>query len=136
MLIVVIGIDFMVQWHRRAHRKYTGGKYHTDRKKRKAELGRHFGETRQGETRRKLIRTRGGNRKVRLYQAQFVNVSTKEGTTKVNISDVTDNPANRNYARRKIITAGAIIETPKGLARITSRPGQTGVINAVLLEKN
>ena len=126
----------MVQWHRRAHRKSNGGKYHADRKKRKAELGRHFGEPKEGENRRKLIRTRGGNRKVRLYQAQHVNVSTNEGTKRVDISDVTDNPANRNYARRKIITAGAIVETSMGPARITSRPGQSGVIYAVLLEKS
>lgn len=124
----------MVQWHRRSKRKYTGGKYHKDRKKRKAELGRYFGETHQGETIRKLIRTRGGNKKVRLYQEQFVNVSTPSGTKRYKILDVLDNPANRNYARRKIMTAGAVIETEQGQVRITSRPGQTGVISGVLIE--
>ena len=125
----------MVQWHRRSNRKYTGGKYHQDRKKRKSELGRFSGETRQGETRRKLIRTRGGNKKARLYQEQFVNVSTQTGTKRFKILDVLDNPANRNYARRKIMTAGAVIETEQGQVKITSRPGQSGVISGVLIEK-
>jgi small subunit ribosomal protein S8e len=125
----------MVQWHRRSRRKYTGGKYHKDRKKRKSELGRHFGETRQGETNRKLIRTRGGNRKIRLFQDKFINVSTSSGTTRVEILDVIDNPANRNYARRKIMTAGAEVATSLGPAKITSRPGQTGVISGILIEK-
>lgn len=125
----------MVQWHRRSNRKYTGGKYHKDRKKRKAELGRYFGETRQGQTKRKLIRCRGGNIKVRLYQEQFVNVSTSSGTKKHKIIDILDNPANRNYARRKIMTAGAIVETEVGQVKITSRPGQSGVLNGILVEK-
>ncbi|HHC19323.1 MAG TPA: 30S ribosomal protein S8e, partial [Euryarchaeota archaeon] len=33
-----------------------------------------------------------------------------------------------------IITKGTIIETEVGLARVTSRPGQVGIINAVLIQ--
>jgi small subunit ribosomal protein S8e len=33
-----------------------------------------------------------------------------------------------------IITKGAVIETDAGKARVTSRPGQHGVVNAVLLK--
>lgn len=124
----------MVQWHGRSKRRASGGKVHKHRKKRKCELGRYFGETRQGETRRKIIRTRGNNRKVRLLQEKFANVTTKEGSTKrVEILDVVGNPADRNFARRKIMTGGAMIRTELGVARITSRPGQTGVINAVVV---
>ena len=127
----------MVQWHGRSNRKSTGGKYHSLRKKRKAELGRHFGETRQGETKRKLVRTRGGSRKVRLLQEKFANVTTHDGKTqKVEILDVIGNPADRNYARRKIMTSSAIIRTSLGDAKITSRPGQSGVINAVIISND
>jgi small subunit ribosomal protein S8e len=34
-----------------------------------------------------------------------------------------------------VITKGAILQTPLGQARVTSRPGQHGVVNAVLVQK-
>ena len=43
------------------------------------------------------------------------------------------NSANPNYVRRNIITKGAIVETPEGNAKVTSRPGQDGVINGILI---
>jgi small subunit ribosomal protein S8e len=46
-----------------------------------------------------------------------------------------ENPANRNFARMNILTKGAIVDTEVGSIRITSRPGQHGLVNAVLLEK-
>jgi len=49
---------------------------------------------------------------------------------------VVRNPANVDYDRRGVITKGAVVETPKGLARVTSRPGQNGVINTVLIGEN
>lgn len=125
----------MVQWHGRSNRKSTGGKYHSLRKKRKYELGRYFAETRQGEPKRKLVRTRGGNQKVRLLRHNQANVTTPDGKThRVDILDVVGNPANRNLARRKIMTSSALIRTEFGVAKITSRPGQSGVINAVIVE--
>jgi len=53
---------------------------------------------------------------------------------KVRIASVIENGANPNYVRRNLLTKGAIIKTEIGNARIMSRPGQDGVINAVLLE--
>jgi small subunit ribosomal protein S8e len=50
----------------------------------------------------------------------------------VKIKTVKENTANRNFIRRNIITKGAVIETEKGLAIVTSRPGQAKMINAVL----
>jgi len=44
------------------------------------------------------------------------------------------NPANINYVRRNLLTKGAIITTDLGRARIVSRPGQDGVVNAVLIQ--
>jgi small subunit ribosomal protein S8e len=47
---------------------------------------------------------------------------------------VTKNPANKDYERRGVITKGAVLETEIGLAKVLSRPGQDGVINAVLIK--
>ncbi|HDJ25717.1 MAG TPA: 30S ribosomal protein S8e, partial [Candidatus Bathyarchaeota archaeon] len=58
------------------------------------------------------------------------------GETKtVDILRVVKNPANVDYDRRGVITKGTIIETPIGRAVVTSRPGQDGVVNAVLLKE-
>jgi small subunit ribosomal protein S8e len=49
------------------------------------------------------------------------------------IIKVVENSANPNYVRQNIITKGSIIETEKGKAKVTSRPGQHGVVNAILV---
>ncbi|MCK5560714.1 MAG: 30S ribosomal protein S8e, partial [Thermoplasmata archaeon] len=46
-----------------------------------------------------------------------------------------ENSANPFYVRRNIINKGAIIDTELGNARVTSRPGQHGMINAILITK-
>ena len=86
---------------------------------------------------RRRIRVRGGNYKVRLVKALYANVTIpSQGVTKrVRILRVVENPASQDYSRRGIITKGAIIQTELGRARVTSRPGQDGVVNAVLLEE-
>jgi small subunit ribosomal protein S8e len=77
----------------------------------------------------------GGNEKACALRAQFANVTNPaDGTTKkAKIETVEENGANPNYVRRNLLTKGAIIRTEIGRARIMSRPGQDGVINAVLL---
>ena len=120
-------------------RKPSGGKKGKHRKvKRKYELGRYPTETRPGDKDvRKLQRVRGGNYKIRLLKAAYANVFIKSQMKcmKVRILRVIENPCNRDYSRRGIITKGAIINTEIGLAKVTSRPGQDGVINAVLIEE-
>jgi len=119
-------------------RKRTGGKKRPWRKKRKYELGSFPTETVLGpEEVRKVERRRGGNLKVRLVKARKASVADPEtGETKtVEILRVVKNPANVDYDRRGVITKGTIIETPLGRAVITSRPGQDGVVNAVLLRE-
>jgi small subunit ribosomal protein S8e len=86
---------------------------------------------------RKPIRTMGNNRKTIALTADIayvVDPKTKK-TTKTEIITVVENAANIHYVRRNIMNKGAIINTKIGKARITSRPGQSGTINAVLLEK-
>ncbi|MFA4647800.1 30S ribosomal protein S8e [Pyrococcus kukulkanii] len=127
----------MAIWQGRSLRKPSGGRIVLARKKRKRELGREPANTRVAEQdKRKIIRTYGGNRKVRLMAAAYANVFDKTGKgRKVRIIRVIENPANRQFARRNIITRGAIIETELGKAKVTSRPGQDGVVNAILLEE-
>ncbi len=126
----------MARSQRRSRRKPTGGLYKKDRKKRKAELGRPNTETHVGSVKRRKIRVRGGNFKLRLLRADKANVylPSEKRTVSAEIVDVEDNPANKDFARRKIITKGAIIQTSVGKAVVTSRPGQHGIINAVLIE--
>ncbi len=72
--------------------------------------------------------------KIKIVKAAVVNVSDPETgkTEKLEILDVVSNPANADYDRRGVITKGTIIRTEKGLARIVSRPGQTGSLSAVI----
>ncbi|MFQ5818425.1 MAG: 30S ribosomal protein S8e [Candidatus Heimdallarchaeota archaeon] len=127
----------MVKWQGRSRRKSSGRRYRAYRKKRKYELGRPPTETLIGPVKKKIIRTMGGNRKIRLQRTEEVNIfdPTKGTTRNVKVLDVLDNEANKDFTRRKVITRGALIETELGRARVTSRPGQHGIINAVLLKE-
>lgn len=93
--------------------------------------------TKVGETKSKTERTIGDNTKHKLLSVDKANVvdpkTKKHSVTK--ITNVADNPANKNYVRRKIITKGALIETEKGKAKVTSRPWQSKVVNAVLVNE-
>ena len=83
----------------------------------------------------KYIRARGNILKIRTRQADSVNLynpSTKTFSI-AKIKTISDNPANRNYIRRNIMTRGTVIDTEHGKARITNRPGQEGAINAILI---
>jgi len=127
----------LVIWHGRSRRLPTGARRKKFRKKRKYEMGRDPAETILGPDKRKIIRTRGGNTKVRLLSTEYANVVDPDsGTTKkVKIVDVLENPANIDYSRRGVITKGAVIKTEMGIARVTSRPGQNGVVNAILIRE-
>ncbi|HKZ24002.1 MAG TPA: 30S ribosomal protein S8e [Thermoplasmata archaeon] len=126
----------MALWQGRSKRKSTGGRYRPIRKKRKREIGREQQYAFVGANRLKLYRTQGANRKVRVLSAEVANVLDRRtaSTKKVKIVTVKANPANPNFVTRNIITKGSTIQTEIGLARVTSRPGQDGVINAVLIE--
>lgn len=122
-------------WQGKSLRKFTGSRLKKGRKKRKFELGGEHQETKIGTRKHAISRTRGGNDKVKLPVAEFANVlDSKTGACKkVKILTVADNTANQHYVRRNIVTKGAIIETESGKARVLSRPGQDGNINAVLI---
>ena len=118
-------------------RKKTGGRKRAYRKKRKSESGREPIDTVIGPEKKKKVWSRGGNVKINLVRAEFANITDPKThkTERTKILDVEDNPADKDYARRKIITKGAIISTEKGRAKVTSRPGQDGQINAILIRE-
>ena len=121
----------------RSKRKFTGGLYNDFRKRKKRDFGSDFFPTRIGSFKAKSVRTLGANKKHRLIQSDMANVIDKSTgkAQKSKIITVKENPANPNYVRMNIITRGAVIETELGLAKVMSRPGQDGVINAILLKK-
>lgn len=106
------------------------------RKKRKHEMGRESAETKIGASKKVKVVVRGGNRKLKLLAADVANVIDPEGgeTKRTKILSVLENPANLHFVRRNIITKGAVIETELGKVRVTSRPGQTGTVDGILLE--
>jgi small subunit ribosomal protein S8e len=118
----------------RSPRKRTGGRVRPARKKRLHELGSEPTETQVGEPRFKFVAARGDTRKIRAITTDTASVATDDGTVAAEIENVAENPSNPNYARRNIITRGAILETSEGRARVTSRPGQDGQVNAVSIE--
>lgn len=126
----------MALWQGKSRRKPSGGRRRPARLKKRFEIGRDYEFTLIGEVRQKKIRVRGNNLKMRLYRANMANVMDQKNkkVLRAKIITVTKNAANPNYVRRNIITKGAIIKTDKGSAMVTSRPGQDGIINAVLIE--
>lgn len=72
---------------------------------------------------------------MKLLRGQYANITDPEDgkTQKVRIINVISNPATVDYQRRGVITKGATINTDIGKAKVTSRPGQHGIINAVLI---
>ena len=126
----------MSVWHGNLRKKKSsGGRKSASRKKRRFERGSYPTQTTLGERKLKTIRRHGGNLKTRALrekQGSISNPSTGR-TDREEIVRVVRNPANVNYDRRRVITKGTILETKLGLARVTSRPGQHGIINAVLI---
>jgi len=126
----------MSVWHGDLHkRKRTGGRKRSPRKKRRFESGSFPTKTVVGQPKTKVDRRRGGNVKVRLVRTDWVNVSDPSTgeTKKVEIRRVLTSPSNVDYDRRGVMTKGTLLETPLGTARVTSRPGQSGVLNAILV---
>jgi small subunit ribosomal protein S8e len=127
----------MPLWHHdHDKRKITGGKRRSFRTKRAFEAGGFATETGLDVPVRVRKRTLGGTFKMKLFSGKYANVTdpSRNDTTRAEILRVISNPVNADYDRRKIMTKGATIETPLGNAIITSRPGQDGIINAILIK--
>ncbi|PSQ44822.1 30S ribosomal protein S8e [Halobacteriales archaeon SW_7_68_16] len=119
----------------RSTRKRTGGRLRPHGDAKKHQLGRLPTETTVGEPRLKAIDARGTTTKVRALRTDVASVAMGGETVEAEIEDVVENEANPNYVRRNIVTKGAVVRTGEGEARVTSRPGQDGQVNAVLIEE-
>lgn len=120
----------------RSKKKPSGSRYVAYRKKRVYELGSLPANTKLGKEVKRPHRGKAGIVKIKLISSDIANLfdpKTKK-YQKVKIKTVSGNAANRHFVRRNIITHGAIITTEAGKAKVTSRPGQDGVINAVLIQ--
>jgi small subunit ribosomal protein S8e len=120
----------------KSKRSPTGKRLNNYRKKKQYETGKLPVLTKIGTTKKKSIRTIGGNKKEMLLNGEFINFfdnKTKK-VLKAKLITVVDNKANRNFIRRNILTKGTIVDTDKGKVKITNRPGQEGTINGVLVE--
>ena len=119
-----------------AKRKVTGGRISPHRTRRLFERDGFSVETVIGPVEIRASRVRGGSLKSQLRRSEFANVvDTSTGkSVRAKLLRVVSNPASRDYERRRIITRGAVIETEVGKARVTSRPSQNGVVNAILLK--
>ena len=127
----------VVDHSNRGKKKKSGGRRRTIKGKRKVNKGNLPTHTTLGEKKSKDRRTKGGKIKkkvLHLGEANVLNPDTKK-YQKVKIKTSISNTADRNFARRNIFTKGAIIDTDIGKAKITSRPSQDGVVNAVLLKE-
>jgi len=126
----------MVKWHLRSRRTLTGSRLRKLRKKKKYERGSEFLETRIGKRKVKTKKTKGGGLKLKLLSVEKINVADPETkkVKRVKILSVEKNPANPHFVRRNILTKGAVVKTEIGSAKVTSKPGQDGIVNAVLLK--
>jgi len=132
----------MVEWQMKSDRKNTGGRRRTSRRstKKLAWRGGIFSETKLSENESRVsVKGRGNSLKSQARHAMNINVFdplTKK-SAKAKILTIFENNANRQYARRNIITKGAVLEIElngKKFAKVTSRPGQNGIISGVLTE--
>lgn len=145
MLVLFIndfnGDQDMVQYHKHSDSKASGsgGKKRTNKDKVRAHVGGFFSKAKASkeakEEKYNSFKTKGGSRKIAAHTVKFANVAQGKQIKKVAILTVFQSPDNRHYARENIITKGCVIETEIGKCRVTSRPGQDGVVNAVPLPK-
>ncbi len=126
----------MALWQGDSKRKSTGGRLRHRAKKKRREIGRETIAVAIGEDKNAVIRVTGGNFKMRSFKASSCSVIGSDGKSyKTRILDVVENMADPHLVRRDVITKGAIIQTELGRVRVTSRPGQVGMVQGVLVEE-
>jgi small subunit ribosomal protein S8e len=117
-----------------ASSKITGGRRHPLRSRRKYEIDRFPTETLSGEQITVTRKVRGKNLKTGIKATNFVNLTIDSKSKRVKIVRVLENATNNDYQRRGVISKGAILETAEGKCKVISRPGQHGVVNAILIK--
>lgn len=127
----------MVQYHKFSKTKSSGSGGHRRMAadKRKANWGGFFARAKVSEKdESRPFRVRGGSNKASVRHAQHANVAVGGKVQRVKIVTVKESPDNRHFARENLLTLGALIETELGKAKVTSRPGQDGTVNAILVQ--
>ena len=131
----------MVLYHKasKTKAKGTGGLKRSMRDKIKLHYGGFFARAKLNKTAQKeewvVKESKGGSTKVAARVVLYANVAMPGGKVqRVKLDTVTSTPDNRIYARENILTRGALVASEAGKIRITSRPGQDGNVNAVLVE--
>ena len=131
----------MVLYHKasKTKSKGTGGLKRSMRDKIKGHYGGFFARAKinKAATEEEWVvkESKGGSTKVAARTVIFANVAMPDGRVKrAKLDTVSSTPDNRIYARENILTRGAIVISDVGKIRITSRPGQDGNVNAVLVE--
>ena len=114
--------------------KITGGRRHPLRSRRKYEMDRFPNEAIIGEQITVTRKVRGKNSKTAVKTIDSVNLAINSKVKRVKIIKVLENATNNDYQRRGIISKGAILETEEGKCKVVSRPGQSGMINAILVK--
>ena|SRR3989338_4136997 len=119
----------------KSFRKLSGGMKKAHRKKKFYDRGSRPTLTKLAENNIRVDRVRSGNKKARALRANTANVydPKEKKFKKAKIKTVLQTPSNRHHARANIMTLGSVIDTELGKARITSRPGQEGTVNAILI---
>jgi small subunit ribosomal protein S8e len=126
----------MARSQQRSNRKASGARYKPGRAKKSYEVAGFAANTRLlDKIKVRVQRILGGNTKRSLLSSNMINVAQKGAkSAKAQILNVVENPANPHLVRRNVLTKGAIVETKLGKVRVTSRPGQEGVLNGVLVK--
>ncbi len=115
--------------------KITGGRRHPLRIRRKYEIDRYPNEALIEAQETVTRKVRGKNNKTALKTIDFVNLAIPGSKVKkTKILKVLENPTNSDYKRRGIITKGAVLEIHEGKCKVVSRPGQSGVVNAIIIK--
>jgi len=115
-------------------RKITSGKYKKSNKKKLNQKKGNPKAVKIGDKKTKYKKLRGGKNKLVSLSQNFANLIKKGKAQKTKIKNVLETPSNRFLARQNILVKGAIIDTEIGKAKITNRPSQEGIVNAVIIE--
>ncbi|MCJ7479249.1 MAG: 30S ribosomal protein S8e [Candidatus Nanohaloarchaeota archaeon QJJ-7] len=125
----------MAKRHTNSIQKPSGGRSRRYRKPKKHEQGGDFTATTVGEENVERTEATGNKEKLKVKSTGKVNLAVDGEVEPAEIEAVLENPANPDYVRRNVLTRGAVVRTDKGKARVTSRPGQEGTVNAVLVDE-
>ncbi len=115
-------------------RKISGGRYKRPKKKSKTGRQNQSRIVKLAENRRKIMKCRGGNKKIVMLAGNVCNIIVNGKAQKATITNVIETPSNMFLARQNVLLKGSVINTNLGKAKITNRPSQEGQIQAVLIE--